>query len=174
MAIDYPEGLSDIHAEGRSAPPLVVRLLPLLLLGAILAFSFTGLLGGTPNANHQARGDRATLTANVPRVLRSGEFFEMRFRIETHAPLADATLAIDTSYLHELTINTQLPAAGSEEASHGVIRLSYGPLEAGDVLDIKLDGQVNPSLFLGTEGAVALYDGDTEIARIPLELTVLP
>jgi hypothetical protein len=171
---EYPEGLSAAHADSRTAPPLVIRLLPLLLLGAFIAASFTGIYGGTPNATSSAAGERAVLTANVPRVLRSGEFFEMRFRIRAIAPLADATLAVDRAYLHDLTVNTLLPAAESERASDGVFRFSYGPLDAGEVLDIKLDGQVNPSLFLGTAGAVAIADGEDQIARLPLELTVLP
>ena len=31
-----------------------------------------------------------------------------------------------------------------------------------------------PALFLGTEGTVAVRDGETELARLPMQLTVLP
>lgn len=171
---EFPQGLSEAHAGGRAASPLFVRLLPTLFLGAVIAAAFTGIYGGTPNAVRRAAGEGAVLTADVPEVLRSGEFFEMRFRIRATAPLADATLTIDQAYLHDITVNTQLPAAEKEAASDGAFRFSYGPLAAGEALDIKLDGQVNPSLFLGTEGAVAVADGADEIARIPLDLTVLP
>jgi hypothetical protein len=171
---EFPEGLSAAHAEGSPAPSLIVRLLPMLLLGAFIGAAFTGIYGGTPNATLRAAGDRAVLTANVPRVLRSGQFFEMRFSLRATAPLADATLAIERTYLHDLTVNTMLPAGESERSSNGTFRFAYGPLEAGEVIDIKLDGQVNPSLFLGTAGAVSIADGDDVIARLPLELTVLP
>jgi hypothetical protein len=170
---DLPDGLSHAQAEGR-AGSLLVRLMPTLFLGAVIAVSFTGAFGGTPNPTYRAEGSRASLSANVPRVLRSGELFEMRFRIRANAPLADATLTIEQSYLHDLTLNTQIPTADKEEATDKLFRFSYGPLEAGEVLDIKLDGQVNPKLFLGTEGVVAVGDGEEEIARVPLTLTVLP
>ncbi len=172
--VHYPTGLSPAHAEGRGGRSGFRRLLPVLLLGLVVALSFSGIFGGTPNATHRAVAPVAELTVNAPRVLRSGEFFEMRFRIAAAAPLADATLAIDESYLHELTVNTMIPAAASEDAADGVLRFSYGPLEAGEAIDIKLDGQVNPRLFLGNEGAVAVADGEAELARVPLKLTVLP
>lgn len=172
--INYPTGLSPAHAEGRGGRSALRRLLPVLFLGLVVALSFSGIFGGTPNATHRAAAPRAELTVEAPRVLRSGEFFEMRFRIAAAAPLADATLTVDTALLHELTVNTIIPAAASEEAADGVLRFSYGPLEAGEVIDIKLDGQVNPRLFLGNDGTVALADGEAELARVPLKLTVLP
>ena len=172
--VDYPTGLSSAHAEGRGGHSVLRRLAPVLFLGLVVALSFSGIFGGTPNATHRAAAPRAELTVEAPRVLRSGEFFEMRFRIAATQPLADATLTVDKAFLHELTVNTMIPAAASEEAADGVLRFSYGPLAAGEAIDIKIDGQVNPRLFLGNEGAVAVADGEVELARVPLALTVLP
>ena len=50
---DFPDGLSEAHAANRT-PPLLVRLLPTLFLGAIIAPAFAGLYGGTPNAVYRA------------------------------------------------------------------------------------------------------------------------
>ena len=110
---DMPDGISRSHVD-RQASSLFVRLLPMLALGALLAFSFTGLLGGTPNPTYRAEAAGASLTASVPRVLRSGEFFEMRFRISAKEPLADAALSIEQSYLRDLTLNTHVPAPEKE------------------------------------------------------------
>lgn len=172
--LEYPDGLSPGHGVEAKLPSVLRRLLPTLFLGAIIGASATGIYGGLKNPEHRAEGSRAALTVNAPRVLRNGEFFEMRFRIEAAAPLEDATLTIDETYLHDITVNTMIPQAEKEESKDGTFSFAYGSLEAGERIDIKLDGQINPALFLGTEGTVAVRDGKTELARLPMQLTVLP
>ena len=56
----------------------------------------------------------------------------------------------------------------------GAFRFDYGPLKAGETLDIQIDGQINPPLFAGTHGRVAVFDGERELVGIPLRITVLP
>lgn len=170
----YPDGLTAGHGPGAKLPPLLVRLLPTLFLGVVIGASFTGIYGGLKNPEHRAEGDAAALTVNAPSVLRNGEFFEMRFRIEADAPIQDATLAIDETYLRDITVNTMIPQAEKEEAKNGTFNFSYGPLDAGEQIDIKLDGQINPALFAGTRGLVVVLDGETELAQLPMRLTVLP
>jgi hypothetical protein len=170
----YPDGLSAGHGPEAKLPSLLSRLFPTLLLGAVVGASFTGIYGGLKNPERRAEGNGAALTINAPSVLRNGEFFEMRFRIEADAPIQDATLAIDETYLHDITVNTMIPQAEKEEAKDGTFSFSYGPLAPGERIDVKLDGQINPALFAGTEGAVAVLDGETELARLPMQLTVLP
>jgi hypothetical protein len=73
-----------------------------------------------------------------------------------------------------MTINTMTPAPGEEQFKDGAFRFDYGPLKAGETLDIKIDGQINPPLFAGTRGQIALFDGERELAATPLHITVLP
>jgi hypothetical protein len=73
-----------------------------------------------------------------------------------------------------MTINTMIPAPSEEKAGKGAFRFHYGALKPGDTLDIKVDGQINPPLFAGNSGSVELHDGDTPVARVPVEITVLP
>ena len=39
---------------------------------------------------------------------------------------------------------------------------------------VKVDSQINPALVGGTSGAVAVYDGDTLLAELPIAMTVRP
>lgn len=67
-----------------------------------------------------------------------------------------------------------IPAASEEELKNGEYRFAYGPLEAGDTLVIKIDGQVNPPLFAGNEGIMAVYDGERLLGRRAFSIKVLP
>ena len=47
---------------------------------------------------------------------------------------ADAVIAIPPSLWQDQKINSQIPAAESEEFKDGVFRFHYGPLKAGETL----------------------------------------
>jgi len=98
----------------------------------------------------------------------------MRFRVNSHAPLEDVTIAITPSLMQDMTINTLSPGPEKESFGTGGVRWSYGPLDKGKTLVVKIDGQINPSLFGGTKGAVALYDGDRRLGALPVSIRVLP
>lgn len=67
-----------------------------------------------------------------------------------------------------------VPAPSEESFKDGAFRFDYGPLKPGESIDIKIDGQINPPLFAGTRGTVAVLDGERQLATIPLHITVLP
>ena len=121
-----------------------------------------------------AAGPAATLTAAIPDRLRNGEFFEMRLRVAATRPIADATIAVPPGLWRDMTINSMVPAASEEAFKDGAYRFRYGALKAGETLEIKIDGQINPPLTVGTKGEVALYDGTTRIATLPVRIRVLP
>ena len=73
-----------------------------------------------------------------------------------------------------MTINTMIPAASEESFKGGAYRFSYGALRAGETLVVKIDGQINPPLFAGTEGEIALFDGERRLGGMPLKIKVLP
>ena len=67
-----------------------------------------------------------------------------------------------------------MPGAEEEAYSGGAFTLTYGRLEPGDLLRVKLDGQVNPTLAGGHDGWMELREGDMRLVRVPLELEILP
>ena len=47
-------------------------------------------------------------------------------------------------------------------------------MKAGEEITIKFDGQINPPLFAGNNGFLTLMDGETVVARTPIQLRVIP
>lgn len=170
----FPDGIDRQHAEpqrrlGRHASPISI-----LLLAALLALAFTGLLGGQPNETYRKASPEAELTVNMPRVIRNGEFFETRITVAPHQAFGDLVVAVTPSLWRDVTVNTHVPGAAEESFGDGAFRFSYGPVEAGRPVEIKLDSQINPALFGGTAGSIWLFDGDRPVAELPIAMRVLP
>ena len=174
VAERFPDGLEERHAGHRPALHRHANPLSVLLLGGLLLLALLGLLGGGKSPVVQASAPAATLSVKTPQTLRSGLFFETDITAEAHAPIADAVIAVPPSLWQDETVNTQVPAPDKEAFKDGAFRFHYGPLAAGERLHVKVDGQINPPLTVGTEGAVVLLDGEREIARVPLSVRVLP
>jgi hypothetical protein len=167
----YPDGVAPIDAIGRGARFnwISLAVLSLFMLAALL-----GAFGGGKAQPLVEQAAAARLEIATPRVIRNGEFFETRIRIEARQPIAKAVLVVPASLWRDMTINTMIPAPAEERSEQGAFRFDYGALEPGDVLEIKVDGQINPPLFAGNAGVVALNDGDRTVVRLPLDITVLP
>lgn len=171
--LDPPDGIKEpVHRArlwDRHASPI-----SFLILGGLVAAAAAGLFGGQPSPRIEADFGIAQLSVKTPKVIRNGEFFETAIDIRADAPIADATLAVESGLWRDMTINTMIPAAAEEEYKDGEYRFTYGPLEAGDTLSIKIDGQINPPLFAGNEGLIALYDGERLLGRRAFRIKVLP
>ena len=146
----------------------------LVLLAILLTLAMLGYLGGGKSPRLFADSPQATLTVKTPIRLRSGLFFEQVVQVRARTPLADAVIGIGAPLWQDTTINSMIPAAADEGYEDGQYRLHYGPLKAGDSLTMKIDGQINPPLTVGTRGVIALFDGQRQIAEIPLHIRVLP
>ena len=170
----YPEGIGEEHTRRQSFVQHYMGWAALALLGALLALAMTGVLGGHPNPTVTADNDRAELTVNTPHILRSGEFFEMRFRVHARQPIAKPVLAVSHAYLRDLTLNTFKPSPAGESSDGTFYRMEFDALEAGEAFEVMIDGQVNPDLFGGTQGSIELLDDEAPIARLPLELEIRP
>src|SRR3546814_4548345 len=83
--------------------------------------------------------------------------------LTAEAPLDDAVIAVTPALWHDMTVNTMIPAPAEESFKDGYFHFSYGPLDAGERLHVKIDGQINPPLFAGTRGEIAVFDGDRRI-----------
>ena len=169
-----PDGLEQRHTKLGSQGWFVLGVLPTVLLGGILVAALLGLFGGGQNTTFRVRSADAEMIANLPQRLRNGEFFEMRIKIRARTALAKPTLLVAPAYWKDLTVNTMVPAAAKEDADAHAYRLEYPAMAAGEVLTIKIDGQINPSLFRGTRGFLAVADGDRRLLELPVQLKVLP
>ncbi|WP_422055907.1 hypothetical protein [Sphingomonas sp.] len=171
----FPDGIAAAHADpatgyGRGRR----RWLALILLSVLMIAALAGVFGGGKTRAIVVSGPAAQLELRTPRVIRNGEFFESRIRVTARAPIAKAVIAVDATLWRDMTINTMIPAPAEESFKDGAFRFDYGPLKPGETLIIKIDGQINPPLFAGTEGTVAVLDGERELAALPLDITVLP
>ena len=168
----YPDGIDPAHAEPRGGAWR--RWIAILLLAGLMLAALLGAFGGGKVRPLIVESPRARLEVATPRVIRNGEFFETRLRVVARQSIDKAVIAVDASLWRDMTINTMIPAPGEEQVKDGAFRFDYGPLKVGETLDIKIDGQINPPLFAGTRGRVAVLDGERELAATPLHITVLP
>jgi hypothetical protein len=170
--LTYPDGIDPAHAEPRSGGWR--RWIVVLLLAAIMLAALLGAFGGGKARPVIATREAAKLEVRTPRVIRNGMFFETQVRVTARAPIAKAVIAVDAGLWRDMTINTMFPAPSEESFQDGAFRFDYGPLKSGETLTVKIDGQINPPLFAGTDGKIAVLDGEHELAALPLAITVLP
>lgn len=174
MVQAFPDGIDESHLKEPDGPVGRVRWFALVLLATILLVAMLGTFGGWENPKITDRGEAGSLTIEAPETLRNGEFFELHLTGAAHRAIAKPTLAVSSSYWRDLTINTMIPAPASEAYEDGFFLFEFDPLDAGKSIDLKIDGQVNPPMFAGTEGAVEWRDGDAVLARLPVRLKVFP
>lgn len=174
MAARYPDGVEEQHA---ARAPLLrghASILSLMVLGGIVGAALTGVFGGGTSPVVRAESQKAAVTVKTPRRLRSGLFFETDITVTAKRPIADAVIALPPALWLDQTINSQVPAAEKEAFRDGTFRFHYGALAAGEQLRVKVDGQINPPLTVGTAGEVAVFDGERRLVALPLDITVLP
>lgn len=171
---DLPDGLDDRHQPRADALSHRLSWVSLAVLGAFMLLALSGLLGGGPRPVRAATGEAARLEVRMPATIRNGEFFETEIVVTPRTAITDLVIGVTPSLWRDLTVNTFIPAASEEVFENGAFRFRYGAREAGKPLTIKIDSQINPSLFRGTAGAIFVADGDRELARVPLTMRVLP
>ena len=170
----YPDGIGDEHAEKRTRLHRHANPLSVLILGALLLAALLGAFGGGKARPLALGGDVAALSVTTPRTLRNGEFFETRIGVTARADIAELVIAVPPELWRDMTINSMIPAASEESFKQDSFRFSYGPLRKGETIALKIDGQINPPLFAGTSGRIAVLDGERPIGAIPIDIVVLP
>src|SRR3546814_13021689 len=76
-------------------------------------------------------------------------------------------IEVSPSLWRDMTINTMIPAPAEEFFEKGGYRFAYDRMPRGKRLLIKIDGQINPPLFAGTRGDIAVYDGERRLGAMP-------
>jgi hypothetical protein len=170
----YPDGLSPDNERRGSSTRIHRGWVTLLLLGALLLAALLGTFGGQENEALIAEGPAARLTIETPAILRNGKIFETEIEIEAKTAIAKPVLAVPLSYWRELTINTLEPQPAQSGSEKGYILYELEPAKAGDLLELKIAGQVNTTFIWENEGVLELRDDKAPLARIPLKLRVFP
>lgn len=171
-AASFPDGIEEKHLDAGDRH--AGGWLALAILGILLGSALLGAFGGGPDPTRTVRASAATLAVTAPRVLRNGEFFEIRVRVTARRAIAKPVLAVSPEYWRHLTINAMIPAPAGETFEDGRLLFEYGPLDAGKGLEVKIDGQINPARLGNSGGTVTLRDGKMPLAELPVHLRVFP
>lgn len=145
-----------------------------LILGALVAAAVVGIFVGQPSPPVEMDFRPAARRVKTPVLIRNGEFFETVADVRADAPIANATLGTEAGLRHDMTINTKIPSPNEQTFRSGENRFSFDALGAGETLTLNINGQVNPPLFAGNVGGVAIYDGDRLLGRQAVRIRVLP
>jgi hypothetical protein len=170
-----PKGLSvDRHVMlvGRGRHPWYRR----ALMGAVClipALALLNVFGQHPTTSHAA-GPAATLTLEAPERLRGGLMFQVRADVVARRDIAEPQLTFSPGWWEEMTENSVNPEPLQQSTSNGRVTLSYGRLNAGQKLTVWLEFQVNPVNIGHRVENVLLSDGDTLIAQLDRDVTILP
>ena len=170
----FPDGIDDSHSRPLKGLHPYASPLAFVLLGGLLSLAMLGLLGGAPATKVIVDEPAASMAVKLARPLRSGLFFETRIHVVARQDIAKPTIGIDAVLWRDLTINSQVPSATDETFTDGQYRFSYSALQAGETLEIKIDGQTNPPLVGRLAGAITLLDHDVRLAETHLSVLVLP
>jgi len=169
---DAPDGIGRRHLSPSGA--WLRGLFPLGLLGALLLAALLGVFGGTRDPTVTTRANGVLLSVDAPRTIRSGMILEIDIEVASTRPIAKPVVTISGSYLNNLSFNTIIPEASRASFANGAVGLQYDALKAGDRLEVKLDGQVNPPLAGENDGKIAILDDKTVLAERPVRLRVFP
>ena len=158
--------------EGLERRPWTRRIL-LALLSLVVVAGALNVFGQHPQTD-AAEVDAARLEVYSPTKVRSGLFFMSRFVIDAKEDIPEATIVLDSDWLEGVTLNTVEPSPLGEASRDGDLAFELGHIPAGDQYRFYLHFQVNPTVFGRRDQDVALYDGETLLARIDRTTTIFP
>ena len=170
--------MADSFAQLDPGPPSVttglwVRRAVLALLGLVAVAGLLNRFGQHP-AESRARVAAATLRLSAPAVVRGGLFFQSRLDVRAAQPIEHPRIVLDVGWLEGMQVNSIEPAPVGETTRAGRVVLSYDALEAGDLLRVWLQFEVNPTNVGHRSYAVELDDAERPVARLSPSITALP
>jgi hypothetical protein len=154
--------------------PVAASLILFIALFALLLAAATGGLGGGPYRSEIIESESVRIEIALPKVLRTGEFFELRASLTAKQPIVRPTLALGAGLLRNATINSFYPSAEKEGSTDEEFSFEFGRLRAGEKRRIKIDGQINDNMTRALRGPLIVRDGERELARVELVIGVLP
>lgn len=170
-----PDGIDLENArdlKGRE-PEFWVRRVLVALFAVIPVLALFNVFGQAAS-EASASSAAATVTVRSPTHARGGLLFEVRFTIEAHQDIKQATLALGGGWANGMTINTLEPSPSDETSDNGNLSFQLGSLSAGSTYVLHMDFQINPTTVGSRKQQVALLDGDTVLVSLTRQLTVYP
>ena len=167
-----PQGIGEQHWRPASGWQRHASPLSLVVFGAVIALSLTGMLGHERDWTASAAGVR--LEVHAPEIIRSGEFFEVRISVVPDRAVQDLSIGFEQELWEDITVNTMIPAATEEISRDGEFRFTFGELSAGTPFLLKVDAQINPDIVGGNEGTITVYDGEEGLTSVATSISVLP
>lgn len=146
----------------------------LLLLFAVVPVLALFNVFGQSASTASASSPVVKLTVRSPTHARGGLLYEVRFTIEAHQDINNATLALGGGWANGLTINTIEPTPSAQLSSRGNLSFILGKIPAGDTFVLHLEYQVNPTTTGSRKQQVTLLDGETPLVTVHRHLTVYP
>ena len=119
-------------------------------------------------------GAAATLSVRAPERLRGGLIFQGRFEIHAARRLGQPRVLLANGWIENMTLNATEPQPVAEHARGPDLELDFNAIPAGDRFTLWTEWQVNPTNVGSRSQDVALYDGDSLVARVDRSVTVFP
>ena len=146
------------------------------VLTIFAAIAVLGLLDvfGQGTTRTAASTPAAVVRVSAPAAVRGGLFFQSRVEVRARRAIAHPRLVLDEGWIEGMQVNSIEPAPVGEASRDGRIVLSYDALEAGDVLRVWFQFEVNPTNVGHRSYAVELDDSERPVARLAPSITALP
>jgi len=159
--------------------PRGVRTGPWLRRAVLVVLGIVSLLGlanrfGQRPAERTARAPAATMRLTAPERVRGGLFFQSRLDIRAAQAVDHPRIVLGLGWVEGMQVNSIEPAPVGEATRDGRVVLSYDALNAGDVLRVWLQFEVNPTNVGRRPYDVELDDAERPVARLAHDITVLP
>ena len=168
----FPDGIDAAAMQSRGSSRVI--LWRFIIFAVILSLAMVGLLGGGGVRWRSVETPAAWLSLEAAECIRNGNYFEARISVEPRRPIAEPVIAVPAAMWQDSTINSLIPEPQDETFRDGEYRFRFAPLAAGQRLEFKIDGQINPALYGRLAGNYRLLDGDRELARLESKLIVIP
>lgn len=167
-----PDGIDEDLVK-RSSEHHHAGTLSLLVLGSVVAWGASGY-AGSRNHTHAVEASALRLRVATPSLIRNGEIYETTIDVGAKRRIDKLVIGVSPALWRETTMNAMTPAAAAESSEAGLFRFAYDKVEAGASFTVKIDLQINPTLFGNNAGVIVVFDGDERLAELPLNLRVLP
>jgi hypothetical protein len=162
-----------VDLEGRGGGPWGRRAF-ILLFAALAVLALLNVFGqrGTRNV---ADAPAARLEVSGPAHLRGGLYYQSLITVRARQAIEHPQLVLNRSWLDGLTINTTEPQPSQESSTGGGnLALQYDKLDAGDVLRVWFQYQVNPTTVTRRTQVLELDDGPQKLVTLRRKFTVFP
>ena len=172
--VDVPDGITlERNRDRPHAVELAARWVCVTALAALVLAALLNVFGQR-HVDTVAKGNGARLELSAPGALRSGLYFQGRFRVSAERAIRAPTLVLGGGWFDAITVNTVQPDPVETTSEGERIALRFSPLPAGRTMTVYVELQVNPTTFGRRDQGVELRDGDEPLTAIGRTVTIFP